>query len=72
MRRILLLGILFCLAGCQNINGPFMPRPKERVDDPRLSIAEQEMRARDRYAIPDNSPQVGPRSGNVSPFRQDY
>jgi len=70
MRRILLLGLLFGLAGCQNITGPFMPRPRERVDDPYLSISEQQSRGRDRYAIPDNSPQVGPKSGNVNPFRQ--
>jgi hypothetical protein len=70
MRCILLLGIMFCLVGCQNVNGPFMPRPPGRVDDPRLSLTEQQSRARDRYAIPDNTPGVGPQSGNLLPRPQ--
>ena len=72
MRNTLLLGLLFSLAGCQSVNGPFMPRARERVDDPRLSISEQESRGRDRYALPDNALQVGPQSGNLSlfPYRQ--
>jgi hypothetical protein len=68
MRRILILGIL-CLAGCQNVSGPFAPRSPERVDDPRLSISEQESRGRDRWAIPEESPRVGPPAGNVLPVR---
>jgi hypothetical protein len=64
MRRILLLGIL-CLAGCQNYSGPFAPRSPARIDDPRLSIGEQECRGRDRWAMPDESPRVAPPSGNV-------
>jgi hypothetical protein len=67
MRHILILGIL-CLAGCQSINGPFAPRSPMRVDDPRFTIAEQESRARDRYAIPDESRAVGPPSGNTYPL----
>jgi hypothetical protein len=67
MRHILILGIL-CLAGCQSTIGPFAPRTPQRVDDPRNTIPEQESRGRDRYAIPDESQQVGPPSGNAYPF----
>jgi hypothetical protein len=56
---------LLCLAGCQNVIGPFAPRTPERVDDPHYSIAEQESRGRNRYALPDDSPRVAPPSGNV-------
>ncbi len=66
MRRIFLVAIL-CLAGCQNLTGPFAPRAPERVDDPRLPISEQEVRGRDRYAIPQESPKVGPPSGLIYP-----
>ncbi|MBI3823415.1 MAG: hypothetical protein HY289_12160 [Planctomycetes bacterium] len=62
MRRILILGMLL-LAGCQHVSGPFAPRSNARADDPRLSIAEQQSRVRDRYALPDASPGVGPPSG---------
>jgi hypothetical protein len=62
MRRTLLLGFLL-LAGCQNIVGPFQPRSPERIDDPLLSINEQRMRGRDRLALPDDSPSVGPTTG---------
>lgn len=63
MRRIIFLGVL-CLAGCQNTIGPFSAREPGRVDDPRLPIGEQQMLARDRYALPQESPAVGPPSGN--------
>ncbi len=62
MRRILVLGVL-CLAGCQNTLGPFAPRTPQRVDDPYLSIPEQQQRGRDRLALPDDSKFVAPRSG---------
>ncbi len=59
MRHIMILGIL-CLAGCQSVTGPFQPRSPERVDNPNLSIAEQETRGRARWAIPDESSRVAP------------
>lgn len=59
MCRIYLLGALLLL-GCQNTNGPFAPRKPERVDDPLLSIPEQQRRGRDRLAIPEESPNVAP------------
>jgi hypothetical protein len=52
MRKILLLGCLLLLTGCQNVAGPFAARPGGRVDDPRLSIEEQKARGRDRLALP--------------------
>jgi hypothetical protein len=64
MRRILLTGLLL-LAGCQNVLGPFAPRKPERVDDPLLTIPEQERRGRDRLALPDDSPTVAPPTGTT-------
>ena len=69
MRRILMLGILLALAGCQNTIGPFAPRSPMRVDDPQLSLSEQGSRGRDRWAIPDDSPRVGPPTGIGLPNR---
>ena len=55
MRRIMLLGVLL-LAGCEGIIGPRAHRQDTTpVDDPRLSIAEQKARGRDRLALPDTS-----------------
>ena len=59
MRCWLLLGVFF-LAGCANVSGPFSSRPPQRVDDPRLSIPEQEARGRDRLSQPEFSPNVAP------------
>ena len=61
MRRLCLVGFLF-LAGCQNIMGPFEHRKPERVDDPLLSITEQQRRGRDRLALPDDTG-LAPRTG---------
>jgi hypothetical protein len=61
MRALVLLGALL-LAGCQNIIGPFQHRKPERVDDPLLTIPEQEQRGRDRLAIPEMSRSVQPRT----------
>ena len=61
MRHCLIVAVLL-LSGCQNIVGPFEPR-EGRVDDPLLSISEQQKRGRDRLALPDDSPAVGPNTG---------
>jgi hypothetical protein len=63
MHRFLLIGVLL-LAGCQNVVGPFQSRRPERVDDPLLSINEQQRRGRDRLALPDDSPAFGPGRGS--------
>ncbi|MCI0684124.1 MAG: hypothetical protein L0Y71_18605 [Gemmataceae bacterium] len=65
MRRCILIGLVL-LAGCQNVVGPFR-RPSARVDDPRLSISEQEKLGRQFYALPDESPEVAPHSGIARP-----
>ena len=59
MRKGILMGILF-LTGCQNVVGPLEYRTPMRVDDPRLSIAEQQRRGRDRLALPDQEDQLAP------------
>ena len=61
MRRVILLGVLL-LAGCQSTVGPFAPRGPERVDDPLLSIPEQQQRGRDRLALPEDDRGVAPRT----------
>lgn len=58
MRNLLLLGLL-TVVGCQGTNGPFRPRSAARVDDPRLSIQEQQRNARDRLALPDEGRPLG-------------
>jgi hypothetical protein len=59
MRRLLLIGVL-CLVGCQNVLGPFAHRDPQRVDDPLLTIGEQERRGRDRLALPEESTAIAP------------
>lgn len=59
MHRLLLLGILF-LAGCQNVVGPFQHRDPQRVDDPILTINEQQRRGRDRIALPEDRTGLAP------------
>ncbi len=66
MHRFLLVGLLF-LAGCQNLVGPFAARKPERVDDPLLTIAEQQRRGRDRTALPDDSANLAPRTQVATP-----
>ena len=50
MRRLVALGLLFALAGCQNNSGSLGYRKPSRVDDPMLSIDEQQSRGRLRYS----------------------
>ncbi len=59
MRRLFLTGVLLA-AGCENVIGPFQARPPQRVDDPRLPIAEQERRGRDRLPLPEDNPNLTP------------
>jgi hypothetical protein len=60
-RRFIVLGLLL-LAGCRSVIGPFEHRDPQRVDDPHLSIYEQERRGRDRLALPDPTPAQLPRT----------
>ena len=66
MRRLMLL-LALLTAGCHNVVGPFEHRPVQRVDDPKLSIAEQEREGRARLPLPVESPQMLPASGVQGP-----
>ena len=70
MHRFLLATVLL-LTGCQNVVGPFerRSRPGVRVDDPRLTIDEQEKLGRERLPAPENSPAIGPRTYAEPPVR---
>jgi hypothetical protein len=69
MRRIL-VGVLL-LVGCQGITGPRERRANpERVDDPRLSIPQQEQRGRDRLALPE--PKIAPPTYDEPPSVKGY
>lgn len=63
-RTILILGLgLVGLSGCRNIAGPLEARDKPKADLPWLSIEEQQRRGRDKYAIPEDDPRIGPSLG---------
>jgi hypothetical protein len=60
--RLCLFGLLLALAGCQSNPGSLGYRKPNRVDDPMLSIGEQQSRGRERYSyIEDDrlSPKMG-------------
>jgi hypothetical protein len=65
MHRLYLIGVLL-LAGCQNVVGPFEHRKPERVDDPLLSISEQQRRGRAGLGLPDDTG-LAPNTGVVAP-----
>jgi hypothetical protein len=62
MRHFILIIVLLA-AGCENLRGPLAPRSPARVDDPNLSIPEQQVLGRDRIGLPDNSPVLPPEAG---------
>jgi hypothetical protein len=69
MRAILLLSVLL-LAGCtNNVRGPWQRicDPPRRLDDPRLTIREQEALQRSRIALPEPSMDVAPRTYSEYP-----
>jgi hypothetical protein len=66
MIRRLILSSCLLLAGCSSVSGPFAPRTPQRVDDPLLSIGEQERRGRDRLALPDESKAIAPTDGGLN------
>ncbi len=60
MQRLIWLGLL-CVMGCQNVIGPRERRVDPvKVDNPFLSIPEQERSARELLATPQQSFEVGP------------
>jgi hypothetical protein len=62
MHRLFLVGLLF-LAGCQGVVGPVKrTQITEPIDNPCLSIEEQKQRERDRLALPEASPEIGPKT----------
>lgn len=68
---LLVTGVL--LAGCTGVNGPFARKAQpERIDDPRLTISEQERRGRDQLALPYQNPQLGPRTWMEPPGAGAY
>jgi hypothetical protein len=70
MRWLLLLALL-SIAGCQNVVGPFERRTiPGRIDDPRLSISEQERKGRDQIALPAPA-QVAPATYLESPWTRN-
>jgi hypothetical protein len=68
MRRLLLSGALL-LPGCQGTVGPFQRRCNPPPpDNPCMPIDEQKRLERDRLALPDPSPAVGPRTDTWPPW----
>jgi hypothetical protein len=67
MRRLVLAGALIAFMGCQNIVGPFRPKSPQRVDDPSVTIPEQQRRDRAAFARPDET--VGPMAGPNMPLQ---
>ena len=60
MRRLLLPCVLL-VAGCTGVEGPRFHRANpQQVDGPCLTLEEQKRRKRDRLAVPEDSPNVGP------------
>lgn len=54
-RALMILGLILVAApGCQFISGPREARMKPRPDLPEYSIEEQQRRARDKFAIPED------------------
>lgn len=62
MARKLALLVLVAVGGtgCRNIAGPFEARGKPKPDLPEYSIEEQQRRARDKFAVPEDDRRVAP------------
>lgn len=63
--RCLILLVALLLAGCaNNFIGPWrrICQPPVRIDDPRLTIQEQQSLQRSRVALPEASMNVAPRT----------
>ena len=59
MRR-LYLAVSLCFCGCAGVVGPFQARQPVRVDDPRLTIGEQERNGRSYLPLPVESEAIAP------------
>jgi hypothetical protein len=70
MRHLILVVALFAMGCGGNVIGPFQQRKPMRVDDPHVSIPEQEVRGRDRLALPDQSQAIAP--GSYGDFPMPY
>ena len=69
MRRFILCGLLV-LAGCEGVIGPRQRACQPgKIDEPWLSLDEQNARMRDRVAVPLNSPTIGPRTYSEGSIR---
>jgi hypothetical protein len=53
---------MLLLAGCQGVVGPFQARQPTRVDDPILTIAEQQRRGRANLALPEDQDSAMPKT----------
>jgi len=63
MRRLILSAVLIAAAaGCTRFAGPVAVRQMGRADAPGYTIEEQERRGRERYAIPEDDPRIGPKA----------
>jgi hypothetical protein len=62
MRRLLFFGLFVILTGCQSTGAPLGYRKPSRVDDPMLSIGEQQARGRERYSYVEDD-RLAPRTG---------
>lgn len=62
--RSLILGFVLLAMGCESVRGPLAPKSPTRVDDPNLTIGEQQRAGRDRIGLPDSSPVLPPEAGS--------
>jgi hypothetical protein len=60
LRRVL-TAALIAAAGCQSQGGGLLYRQPDRADDPRFSIAEQQRRTRERYALLEANGNLAPK-----------
>ncbi len=67
--KLLRVGLfaLLCVAGCQNVIGPFQRRTPERVDDPLLTIPQQEVRGRSRLPLWNDRTDLAPKTYSDRP-----
>lgn len=65
MRRLALLAFVLSAAalGCNRFAGPLEVRKMDRADAPGYTIEEQKRRGRERLAITEDDPAIGPKAG---------